>query len=95
MLATLTNVLAITYIQECGKYNSCADKGLHAHHPRDCLFYLRDLEVKELQDFLRENKMEFDTEAPKEQIEAAKRDKEKKKKREGGDDEDDDDDSEG
>ena len=38
--------------------------------------------MKELQDFLKENKMDFNTEAPKEQIEAAKR--EKKKKREGG-----------
>lgn len=71
-------------MQECKKYNSCATKGLHAHHPRDCLFYLRDLEVKELQDFLKENKMEFDTEPPKEQIEAAKREKrEKNRKGEG------------
>lgn len=36
--------------------------------------------MKELQDFLKENKMDFDTEAPKEQIEAAKREKRKKKK---------------
>ena len=66
-------------MQECGKYNSCATRGLHAHHPRDCLFFLRDFKVKELQDFLKENKMEFDTEAPKEQIEAAKRKKREKK----------------
>ena len=35
--------------------------------------------MKELQDFLKENRMDFDTEVPKEQIEAAKREKRKKK----------------
>ena len=39
--------------------------------------------MKELQDFLKVNKMDFDTEAPKEQIEAAKREKKKKKDGEG------------
>ena len=40
--------------------------------------------MQELQDFLKENKMDFDTEAPKVQIEAAKREKRKKKDGEGG-----------
>ena len=34
---------------------------------------------------MKENKIDFDTEAPKEQIEAAKRDKERKKKKKEGD----------
>ncbi|KAG8240292.1 hypothetical protein J437_LFUL012769 [Ladona fulva] len=31
----------------------CARLGLHAHHPRDCLFYLRDMEVGRLQKLLK------------------------------------------
>lgn len=31
----------------------CAKLGLHAHHPRNCLFYLRDKEPHELQSLLR------------------------------------------
>lgn len=31
----------------------CAKLGLHAHHPRNCLFYLRDKEPGELQHLLR------------------------------------------
>lgn len=30
----------------------CAKLGLHAHHPRNCLFYLRDKEPHELQSLL-------------------------------------------
>ncbi|KAG5896884.1 hypothetical protein JTB14_033523 [Gonioctena quinquepunctata] len=40
----------------------CAKLGLHAHHPRNCLFYLRDKEPQELQRLLRENNIPFDTE---------------------------------
>lgn len=31
----------------------CAKLGLHSHHPRNCLFYLRDKEPHELQSLLR------------------------------------------
>ena len=31
----------------------CAKLGLHAHHPRNCLFYLRDKEPEDLQRLLR------------------------------------------
>ena len=31
----------------------CAKLGLHAHHPRNCLFYLRDKEPRDLQRLLR------------------------------------------
>ncbi len=37
----------------CGKGPGCAKLGLHAHHPRNCLFYLRDKEPVELQRILK------------------------------------------
>ena len=40
------------FFQACGKLFGCDEKGLHAHHPRDCLFYLREFDEKELQGFL-------------------------------------------
>ncbi|KAG5679700.1 hypothetical protein PVAND_009250 [Polypedilum vanderplanki] len=40
----------------------CAKLGLHAHHPRNCLFYLRDKEPHELQSLLTINNIPFDTE---------------------------------
>ena len=43
---------------------SCAQRGLHAHHPRDCLFYLRDFPVVKLQQLLRDRGVEYDTEPP-------------------------------
>nr|CAD7201298.1 unnamed protein product [Timema douglasi] len=43
----------------------CAKLGLHSHHPRNCLFYLRDKEPKELQKLLQDNEVHFDTELPK------------------------------
>jgi len=58
--------ITITF-QDCVKYNSCRNKGLHAHHPRDCLFYLRDESVEDLQKLLNNNNVEFDTEPPKNQ----------------------------
>ena len=70
------------FFQECGKFEACAGRGLHAHHPRDCLFFLRDFDVEELQQFLQEKNVEFDTEPPKEQVEAAKREKQKQREEE-------------
>ncbi|KAH8279778.1 hypothetical protein KR054_005550 [Drosophila jambulina] len=40
----------------------CAKLGLHAHHPRNCLFYLRDKIPLQLQFLLKEQKVHFDTE---------------------------------
>ena len=37
----------------CGKEAACAKLGLHAHHPRNCLFYLRDKEPADLQKLLK------------------------------------------
>ncbi|KAM9826856.1 E3 ubiquitin-protein ligase RNF31-like [Neosynchiropus ocellatus] len=39
----------------------CSCPGLHAHHPRDCLFYLRDWEPARLQELLQRNAVEFNT----------------------------------
>ncbi len=61
---------------------SCDNKGLHAHHPRDCLFYLRDKDVEELQQFLRENNVEFDVDLPEKQ-EAAMKEREEENDGEG------------
>uniref|UniRef100_UPI0037E93FC8 E3 ubiquitin-protein ligase RNF31-like n=1 Tax=Semicossyphus pulcher TaxID=241346 RepID=UPI0037E93FC8 len=43
------------------KTPQCAYTGLHAHHPRDCLFYLRDWEPPRLQALLQKSGVEFNT----------------------------------
>ncbi|KAL8619465.1 hypothetical protein ACOMHN_011816 [Nucella lapillus] len=42
----------------------CKLGGLHAHHPRDCFFYLRDQDIDQLQDVLRESGVEFNRDPP-------------------------------
>ncbi|XP_048866204.1 LOW QUALITY PROTEIN: E3 ubiquitin-protein ligase RNF31 [Brienomyrus brachyistius] len=42
----------------------CSVTGLHAHHPRDCLFYLRDWEPARLQALLQKRGVAFNTEPP-------------------------------
>ncbi|KAG7455059.1 hypothetical protein MATL_G00252420 [Megalops atlanticus] len=42
----------------------CSVTGLHAHHPRDCLFYLRDWEPPRLQALLQKNGVAFNTDPP-------------------------------
>ncbi|ETN62156.1 hypothetical protein AND_006159 [Anopheles darlingi] len=37
---------------KCSVSAYCAKLGLHAHHPRNCLFYLRDKEPRDLQNLL-------------------------------------------
>ncbi|XP_009076944.1 PREDICTED: E3 ubiquitin-protein ligase RNF31, partial [Acanthisitta chloris] len=39
---------------------------LHGHHPRNCLFYLRDWEPSRLQELLKASNIPFDTEPPPE-----------------------------
>ncbi|XP_034415980.1 E3 ubiquitin-protein ligase RNF31-like [Cyclopterus lumpus] len=41
------------------KAAQCSYPGLHAHHPRDCLFYLRDWELPRLQALLQRNRVDF------------------------------------
>ncbi|CAK1602955.1 unnamed protein product [Parnassius mnemosyne] len=48
---------------QCGLSEYCAKLGLHAHHPRNCLFYLRDKEPHELQTLLQMNNISYETEA--------------------------------
>ncbi|XP_039982824.1 E3 ubiquitin-protein ligase RNF31-like [Xiphias gladius] len=43
------------------KTPQCSYPGLHAHHPRDCLFYLRDWEPPRLQALLHRSGVEFNT----------------------------------
>lgn len=38
---------------KCKISQYCGKLGLHSHHPRNCLFYLRDKEPHELQNLLR------------------------------------------
>ncbi|XP_059199906.1 E3 ubiquitin-protein ligase RNF31 isoform X2 [Centropristis striata] len=44
--------------------DECSVSGLHAHHPRDCLFYLRDWEPSRLKALLENNGVAFNTEPP-------------------------------
>lgn len=43
--------LLLSSYQTCA-VDECSVSGLHAHHPRDCLFYLRDWEPSRLQALL-------------------------------------------
>ncbi|XP_041824210.1 E3 ubiquitin-protein ligase RNF31-like [Melanotaenia boesemani] len=43
------------------KAPQCVYNGLHAHHPRDCLFYLRDWEPPRLQALLKRSGVNFNT----------------------------------
>lgn len=46
--------------EKCRKFNDCPTKGIHAHHPRDCLYYLRDEDVKTLQKLLKSKNVHYD-----------------------------------
>uniref|UniRef100_F7A9G9 Zinc finger protein n=1 Tax=Ciona intestinalis TaxID=7719 RepID=F7A9G9_CIOIN len=48
--------------RRCTLFRTCQNKGLHAHHPRDCLFYLRDLEIERLQKILQDGGIPHRTE---------------------------------
>ncbi|XP_064466883.1 E3 ubiquitin-protein ligase lubel-like isoform X2 [Ornithodoros turicata] len=50
--------------EKCGRTPACARYGLHAHHPRNCLFYLRDKEITDLQKLLKEMAVPFNTDPP-------------------------------
>jgi hypothetical protein len=57
--------------KKCVKLRSCAKAGLHCHHPRNCLFYLRDHTVQRLQKLLQDNGVAFDTQPANQQGEGA------------------------
>ncbi|XP_065676830.1 E3 ubiquitin-protein ligase RNF31-like [Hydra vulgaris] len=52
----------------CQVNPDCVNKGLHAHHPRDCYFYLRDRSVDELRTILENNNVEYDKDRPNQEI---------------------------
>ncbi|XP_043945300.1 E3 ubiquitin-protein ligase RNF31-like isoform X2 [Protopterus annectens] len=43
----------------CGFSRECHAKGLHAHHPRNCFYYLRDWDIKRLQQLLNHNRIPY------------------------------------
>ncbi|XP_059952395.1 E3 ubiquitin-protein ligase RNF31 isoform X5 [Mesoplodon densirostris] len=49
---------------KCPDPNCRVKKSLHGHHPRDCLFYLRDWTAPRLQRLLQDNNIMFNTEPP-------------------------------
>nr|XP_004463423.1 E3 ubiquitin-protein ligase RNF31 isoform X2 [Dasypus novemcinctus] len=49
---------------KCPDPNCRVRKSLHGHHPRDCLFYLRDWPALRLQRLLQDNNIMFNTEPP-------------------------------
>ncbi|XP_018864857.1 E3 ubiquitin-protein ligase RNF31 isoform X2 [Gorilla gorilla gorilla] len=49
---------------KCPEPNCRVKKSLHGHHPRDCLFYLRDWTALRLQKLLQDNNVMFNTEPP-------------------------------
>ncbi|XP_007536387.1 E3 ubiquitin-protein ligase RNF31 isoform X2 [Erinaceus europaeus] len=49
---------------KCPDPNCRVKKSLHGHHPRDCLFYLRDWTALRLQKLLQDNNIMFNTEPP-------------------------------
>ncbi|XP_014868890.1 PREDICTED: E3 ubiquitin-protein ligase RNF31 [Poecilia mexicana] len=53
------------YKMEC-KIPQCKFTGLHAHHPRDCLFYLRDWDADRLQALLQRSGVAFNTDSSNE-----------------------------
>lgn len=50
--------------EKCGRSPTCSKLGLHAHHPRNCLFYLRDKNIEDLQRLLEESKIAFNKDPP-------------------------------
>ncbi|XP_073535634.1 E3 ubiquitin-protein ligase RNF31-like [Phyllobates terribilis] len=51
---------------ECDFSDDCRGKGLHAHHTRDCFYYLRDWDVWRLQKLLQHNGIEYRSGIPEE-----------------------------
>ncbi|GFU90013.1 e3 ubiquitin-protein ligase RNF31 [Trichonephila clavipes] len=50
--------------QKCGVSDFCGKLGLHAHHPRNCLFYLRDKDPEDLQKLLDLSGVKYNRDPP-------------------------------
>ncbi|XP_014280766.1 E3 ubiquitin-protein ligase lubel isoform X2 [Halyomorpha halys] len=48
--------------KKCSLSEYCEKLGLHSHHPRNCLFYLRDKEPEQLEKLLEDNNINFKNE---------------------------------
>ena len=48
--------------QQCKVSADCARAGLHCHHPRDCLYHLRDNSISNLQALLQDHHVVYDRE---------------------------------
>ncbi|XP_040210440.1 E3 ubiquitin-protein ligase RNF31-like isoform X2 [Rana temporaria] len=46
--------------QDCKFFEECQGKGLHAHHIRDCFYYLRDWSTERLQQLLQQNGIQYE-----------------------------------
>uniref|UniRef100_A0A8C4QP05 Ring finger protein 31 n=1 Tax=Eptatretus burgeri TaxID=7764 RepID=A0A8C4QP05_EPTBU len=51
--------------EECPHPPFLCRKGLHAHHPRTCLYFLRDWDVEQLQRLLKDEDVPFNTQPPR------------------------------
>lgn len=49
---------------KCTVSSYCPKLGLHAHHPRNCLFYLRDKSPQQLQQLLKQHNVSYDVDPP-------------------------------
>uniref|UniRef100_UPI00398E6ACD uncharacterized protein isoform X5 n=1 Tax=Pristiophorus japonicus TaxID=55135 RepID=UPI00398E6ACD len=45
-------LILLNLLQACAFMSNCHTKGLHAHHPRDCFYHLRDWSVERMQQLL-------------------------------------------
>ncbi|XP_064640262.1 E3 ubiquitin-protein ligase RNF31-like isoform X2 [Lineus longissimus] len=66
----------------CGLLRRCANSGLHCHHPRNCLYYLRDNDVQKLKKLLESNDISFMTDVTPEDEEAGEEEEEEEEKEE-------------
>ena len=52
--------------QACQVHASCTGKGMHTHHPRDCLYYVRDMSVQQLETLLNNHNIQWIRDYPEE-----------------------------
>lgn len=54
----------------CKQFKRCAALGIHSHHPRDCLYYLKEYSTEKLQQLLRESSVPYDSDIDAAQVSA-------------------------
>lgn len=58
------------FSHSCRKLSDCDKRGLHCHHPRNCLYYMRDNSIQQLQQLLQAKGVEYKRELTMQQAEA-------------------------